>query len=171
MAKLKFTRIALPQNVKGKLFIHGMPGRFEHLAAFNVAAQEHGIRKVVALPPLAEMREKSPVYAEAVVTGVLPYEVRQHPLPDHGAPRDGEALLALAQEVSGDLRGGMTVLIHCASGINRTGLVTVLVLCCLGETLPRALRKAHDAGCWLEPAQETAARSLTASLWPNGNGV
>lgn len=47
-----------------------------------------------------------------------------------------EALVGLAAEL---IRSGKTVLVHCAAGINRSGLVTAMILVKLGDSPSEAI--------------------------------
>ena len=54
-------------------------------------------------------------------------------------------VLKVARKVAGDITEGKTVLVTCAAGLNRSGLVSALALCGLGWTPNEAINAVREA--------------------------
>jgi protein-tyrosine phosphatase len=72
----------------------------------------------------------------------------EFPIPDFGVPEPSRwsELAALARHAAGELRAGRTLLIHCAGGIGRTGILAIAVQVVLDVSLEEAYRLAREAG-------------------------
>lgn len=145
------SEVALPEGVPGKLYIYRMPGHIGYDRSFDEDSEliaEAGIDSVVCLAPLDEITRKSPDYARAVTSGSVSWSRRDYPIPDFTAPEGTErpAFLALVQEIASDLRAGKRVMIHCAAGKGRSGMVATAILIALGASPEDALQRVRDAG-------------------------
>jgi protein-tyrosine phosphatase len=149
-----FREVELPQGLAGGLFLHSMPGRYE---AYEDARQEIArchIARVVCLAPLAEVKTKSPLYAQAIEAARLPWRQEMFPVADYGIPDDRNAFWRLAQCLAAGLHSGERMLIHCGAGIGRTGTLAICVLLALGMTTVHAHATVRAAGS----SPETAAQ-------------
>lgn len=152
-------QVQLPGDVKGQLFLDGMPGRYESFATAQTQVSQRGISRVVCLAPLEEIRRKSPDYASAISESNLPWVHESFEIPDYDAPKDQEAFLRLAQETAACLRSGESVLIHCGAGVGRTGMLAVCVLLVLGVGEGEARTRVGAAGSGSErPSQDEVIR-------------
>jgi protein-tyrosine phosphatase len=138
-------RVELPADVRGALFLHSMPGRYETFDDARAAITGSGVKHVVCLTPEEEILHHSPDYAAAIETG-LPWRHVSLPVPDFGVPDDAEAFRTSANAIANALRNGENVLVHCAAGIGRTGTFAVAVLCQLGVSLRDAQLRVRAAG-------------------------
>ncbi len=143
----------------GSLFLHSMPGRKEPLAACCEALETAKVQGIICLNPMAEIQEKSPDYAEAIMGKTLPCELIHCPIGDGGVPDDKEPFLELARQIADRLRQGENFLVHCKGGVGRTGTFASCVTAALGQPLSRVT----DAGGKAETEQQ---RALIAELQP-----
>jgi protein-tyrosine phosphatase len=119
-------RVELPGTLEGHLFLHSMPGRYEPIEEFLTEIVLKNISCVACLASPDEIRQKSPAYA-TLLAGTVPWEHIAFPIRNLGTP-DELALEPLSREILKRLREGRNVLIHCDSGIGRSGSVAVAVL-------------------------------------------
>jgi len=134
-----FRAIKLPEDATGELYLHSMPGRFEDLEDTLDALEDFKIDRVVSLVSDEEMRQKSPEYYRMVQDGQFPVERQVFAIPDFDVPADPASFLVLVEDLAAKLREGERVLVHCAGGIGRSGLVATSVLMMLGVGRDEAL--------------------------------
>ncbi len=146
-----FRRVLLPTSVPGDLLLHSMPGRYEPFAECKTEFSRSEIGRIVCLAPLDEIREKSPEYFKAIQAGDLSCERDAFEIPDFEVPKDRNGFIQLAKDVSSRLRSGERILIHCAGGIGRTGMLAICVLLALGVDLQEACASIKESG----PCPET----------------
>lgn len=137
--------VALPADVRGRLWLSPMPGRFERWGEFIAAAHRAGLTEIVCLTPLAEVERVSPRYAQAIAEDALPCAWRALPMDDFGVAQQAHYEAAVC-ELAARLRAGAVVLLHCAAGIGRTGTTASCVLKALGLDTRQALQRVRDAG-------------------------
>lgn len=140
-----FRSLQLPDGVAGRLYLHSMPGRAEAYSDAAAEIERQRIDRVICLTDDDEVRQRSPAYARAIEHGV-PWKQVAHPVPDFGIPEDAEAFQKVAGEVAEALRRGERILVHCAAGIGRTGLMAAAVLTHLGMSLSDAASAVRAAG-------------------------
>lgn len=154
-----FRYVPLPEGVKGRLYLHSMPGRFEPLQASVDEIQRRGIAQVICLTSREEIAAKSPQYARLLATGSPPWRQVMFPIVDFGVPNDRRRFLVFVVQVAQSLRAGDNLLIHCAAGIGRTGLMAASVLAALGLPADEAMRQVQAVGSYPErPEQEELVR-------------
>jgi predicted protein tyrosine phosphatase len=146
--------LALPDGVPGQLWLTAMPGRFEPITAFLAAATNIGATGIVSLASDAEIATKSPDYAQARRLGTLTLPVQNHPIPDYGLPEDREAFADLIRKLCTDLYHGKRLILHCAAGIGRTGLVAQQILMAFGTEPGLAHEQVKRAGSGPETASQ-----------------
>ena len=139
-----FRTVSLPMGIAGQLHVHSMPGRYEPIAEAMRWMQESKIERIHSLAGLEEILEKSKDYRRAIDAGELNPEI--FAIEDYGVPRSQDEFLARARVIADDLRAGRHVLIHCAGGHGRTGVMARAVLLALGWTVEEAEAAARAAG-------------------------
>lgn len=123
-----------------------MPGRCEPIEQFFMEVDEHEIDHILCLVSDEEIAEKSPDYLEAIQRDTIPARLWQHEIPDYGVPEQAVEILQAVESMKQVLIRGESVVIHCAAGVGRTGMVAVLLLTRLGLSLPTATRAIERAG-------------------------
>ena len=145
-AGLRFAELELPRNFRGALFRHSMPGREEGWEDFVRAAREQEIGRLLCLAPREEREAKSPEYAAAVADRRLPFGWAEHPITDYGLPADDWLFGTLIMEHAMRLHRGERVLVHCAAGKGRTGLVLECLLAVTGVPAEQTRERVRRSG-------------------------
>ena len=138
--------VPLPAHVPGALWLGAMPGRFGAWGEFEAQARSASLRLVVCLTPLAEVKELSPSYRNAIAQGTLPFGWLHLPMPNFGVPEDANSFRRDVRKIVEALERGDSVMLHCAAGMGRTGSTAACVLKALGLPTEQALRRVRDAG-------------------------
>jgi len=141
-----FRQVSLPAALRGALYLHAMPARYESWDAFTEELARCRVENVVSLASEEEIREKSPAYAEAIQRGALPFHLDSFPVPDFGVPSDFAAYFAFVARAARRIRMGKSLLVHCGAGIGRTGTFAISLLLALGSSLDDASRLVEAAG-------------------------
>ena len=151
-----FRKVILPEGIAGRLYLHSMPGREEELAEFLSEAEIRAVDTIVCLAPEEEIREKSPEYYRALSSGAFPVQRMEFPIRDFGVPGEdrNDDFMDLAADVAEMLLEGETVLIHCASGVGRTGTLCACVLFALGIPGEEAVTATRRAGAEAETTEQ-----------------
>lgn len=149
-----FRYVPLPNGVKGRLYLHSMPGRFEPLQASIDEIQRRGIAQVICLVTMDEIKAKSPQYARLLSNGGTPWRQVMFPIIDFGVPDDRRRYLSFVVQIAQSLRAGDYVLVHCAAGIGRTGLLATSLLIALGMSVDAAQEMVHTAGSYPERPEQ-----------------
>jgi atypical dual specificity phosphatase len=131
-----------------------MPGRCEPLEVFLHELENCQINHILCLVSDSEIEEKSPDYLEAIKAETLPARLWQHEIPDYGVPNQAGGILHAVKSIKQALIRGESVVIHCAAGIGRTGMVAVLLLTRLGFSIPTATRTIEQAGSTPETEEQ-----------------
>jgi protein-tyrosine phosphatase len=143
---LGFREIPLPEGVRGRLFLSSMPGRYRPFAHDLAEAEALGVATVLCLNPRDEIELKSPHYHAALNDGSHGWRVLEHPIEDFRAPSRDQRFVELIDEVAEHLRGGESLMLHCAGGIGRTGTVSACILIALGMSPEEALAEIRRKG-------------------------
>ena len=163
-----FRAVELPEGLAGRLFLHSMPGRYE---AYEDARQEiatYQLTRVVCLAPLAEVKTKSPLYAQAIEAARPSWKQEMFPVADYGIPEDRDTFWHLAQRLATGLQSGERMLIHCGAGIGRTGTLAICVLLALGVTADDARAAVEAAGSSPETSAQQEVISWAATQRRSG---
>jgi len=123
-----------------------MPGRYEPLGQFNSEIKRLGVKRIICLAPIEEIRKKSGQYFQAIQTGELPCEREPFEVQDFQAPEDREGFVKLVKAVASRLEADERILVHCAGGVGRTGTFAACVLLFLGIGLDEALTTISQSG-------------------------
>ena len=123
-----------------------MPGRFEPLEVFlqEIAGAEIG--HVMCLVSDEEIARKSPDYLAAIQLDQLAAKLWRLEIPDYGMPENVGELRQMLDLIRDRLDDGESVVIHCAAGHGRTGMVSTLLLVRMGMSLDQAVETISLAG-------------------------
>ncbi len=138
--------LELPAPGLGRVWLGSMPGRLEPWPDFLAEAAAKGVQQVLCLNPLYEIERLSPAYAAAISDGRLPFRWTHLPMQDFGLATEIAAYRAVIDDVADTVRGGGSVLLHCAAGIGRTGTSAACLLKRLGASTVMALQRVREAG-------------------------
>ena len=138
----------------GKLYLTSMPGRFEPIIEFLREIEDADIDHILCLVSDEEIAEKSPDYLEAINRGTLPAKLWRHEIPDYGVPDQPFEILQAVESMKQVFIRGESVVIHCAAGIGRTGMVAVLLLTRLGFSISTATHTIEQAGSTPETQEQ-----------------
>lgn len=147
-----------------QLHLCAMPGRREPLGDFIAAVTAEQIQHIVCLVSDEEIAKKSPTYLAAIKEKQIPGLLWRFPIPDYGIPKDTQALDRLLAKIRELLEQGESVVVHCAGGHGRTGMLAILLLTHLGIELDEAIRRVRSAGSG--PDTEEQRLFLTAHANP-----
>lgn len=141
--------LRLPENIPGKVYLTHMPGYYEidgSPADSYEAMINASVSGIVCLNSLAELAEKSPIYAsDHRIPDALPAPLYNFPITDLGVPNDVHAFNDFVQKLCENLKRGHILAIHCALGIGRTGLTAACILMNLGIPLEEAQQRVFEA--------------------------
>ena len=140
--------VTINKNIRGRLYLHSMPGRYEGWLDFIKAANALGVTHILCLTPEEEIKKKSPDYYQALTEGAIPFKIFHFPIQDYGIPSEAAIprLANILEVIQRSLIAEEVVLIHCAGGIGRTGMVATLLLVKLGNSVEEAIRLIKNAG-------------------------
>jgi len=145
-------KVNIGESIRGRLYLQSMPGRYESWSNFIFSATDLGVTHVLCLTPADEIKMKSPDYHQALREGEHPFKIYHFPIKDYGIPSASEipGLINILGEILRLLTAEQVVLIHCAGGIGRTGMIAALLLVHLGYTVEEAIRIIKNAGSTAE---------------------
>lgn len=166
-----FRSVDLPDDVKGRLYLHSMPGRYEPFQATLDAVRMKGISKIICLTSLEEIEAKSPTYARALQRNHVLWQQIMFPIVDYGVPSDRTRFLDLVTDIAAALRVGVNVLLHCAAGIGRTGTVASCVLVALGVAPDQATQRVYEAGSYAERPEQVELIQWVAHAMAEPSGA
>ena len=155
----------------GALAITTRPRGGDWLEDDIAALARDGIRVLVSM--LREDEERELVLEhEAAACSQCQIEFVSIPVPDLGAPADGEAFVEAVHALAERIRAGGSIAVHCRQSVGRSGMLAVSIALALGVQLESALDTVSRARGvpvpetkeqidWLR--QNAAALSVTAS--------
>lgn len=123
-----------------------MPGRFEGMEVFLEDIAVTGIKHILCLVSDGEIAQKSPDYLVAIGKNRIPAKLWRHDVPDYGLPEDAETLNRIIDRIRECLNDCQSVVIHCAAGCGRTGMIAILLLTRMGLPLELAIQTIRLAG-------------------------
>ena len=149
-------QVDFSKTIRGRLYLHSMPGRYESWIDFVSSATALGVTHILCLAPDEEIKNKSPDYHQALIVGEHSFKIYHFPIKDYGIPSASEipGLINILGEILRLLTAEQVVLIHCAGGIGRTGMVAALLLVYLGHTVEEAIRTTKNAGSSAETDEQ-----------------
>jgi protein-tyrosine phosphatase len=106
--------------------------------------RKEGIDIVVSLLTKSE-NEELDLASEASVTRRKGIEFHSFPIEDRGVPKSSASVEKLVEQLSGEIRDGKSVAIHCRQGVGRSSLILAAVLVASGEDLQQALSQISQA--------------------------
>ena len=88
--------------------------------------------------------------------GEHPFKIYHFPIKDYGIPSayDIPRLINILSKIQRLLKAEQVVLIHCAGGIGRTGMIAALLLVYLDHTVEKAIRIIKNAGSSAETDEQ-----------------
>jgi len=139
--------VTLPEaSTIGRLYLSSMPGRFEPLEVFLSEIADADVTNVVCLVADAEIARKSPTYLAMIQREAFPVSLWRFDIPDYGMPDNTDELELMLGCLLERLALGESVVIHCAAGHGRTGMVATLLLVRMGIPLDAATKAVRLAG-------------------------
>lgn len=103
-----------------------------------------GINVVVSLLE-SEEAEQLGLSLESKIAANSDVRFVSFPIPDRGLPASKEAFLGLMQQVSQELKSGLTVAVHCRQSIGRSGLTAIGLLLNSGVNVEDAIESVSKA--------------------------
>ena len=157
--------VSLPEEfTPGNLYLSSMPGRFEPLEVFLEEIAEASVTNVLCLVSDVEIARKSPDYLTAIQGDDLPATLWRFEIPDYGMPENVTELDQILDLLRKRLDAGESLVIHCAYGHGRTGMVSTLLLTRMGMLLEKAAETVRLAGSSPDTAmQQEFLRSRAGS--------
>ena len=149
-------KVNMSELIGGRLYLHSMPGRYESWGNFISSATTLGVTHILCLTPDEEIQKKSPDYHQALRVGKHYFKMYHFPIKDYGIPSayDIPGLINILGKIQRLLKAEQVVLIHCAGGIGRTGMIAALLLVYLGHTVEKAILIIKNAGSSAETDEQ-----------------
>lgn len=159
--------VELPKGLQGKLMVGPMPGRENPFAGDLALVQAAGVDRIVNLATEAEWLREAPDYRHAADSG-LALPLTHYPIPPGGIPQDRKGLVEHIESWGKQLGAGENILVHCTTGIGRTGLIGICLLLSLGIPLMEASIRLADAGSGLESPEQEILAEYMSQYWQAG---
>ena len=139
--------VSLPVNLtRGNLYLCSMPGRFEALEICLQEVADAKIGHILCLVSDHEIAEKSPDYLAAIQQNEIPARLWRFDVPDYGLLENHDEMNQVLDLIRDCLDDGESVVIHCAAGHGRTGMVSIRLLTRMGMPLEQAIETIRLAG-------------------------
>merc|ERR1711964_591926 len=130
--------VPLPETIKGSLWTTRCPRNVLSGTPFTGKACSNSTNKVICLVEKFEDKKYAGFCLDQWYQD-LGIEMERFPITDYSVPESKVATVDLIKRLLSDLRNGKRILIHCAGGNGRTGLVLLGLYRLLGIQQP--LRK------------------------------
>ena len=149
-------KVNMSELIGGRLYLHSMPGRYESWSNLVSAATDLDVTYILCLAPDEEIKKKSPDYHQALIVGEHPFKIYHFPIKNYGVPSVAEIpdLINILGKIQRLLKAEQVVLIHCAGGIGRTGMIAALLLVHLAYTVEEAIRIIKNVGSSVETDEQ-----------------
>ena len=141
-----YTRVTLPDDIPGVLFLGPVPCQYESREEFETWLRKNEITLIVCLISNYEIQEKSPEYVYVIKNSENTWRHWQFPVEDFGVPSNRDDYYTFALFVALSVFYGERVLIHCRAGIGRTGTLSIIVLMLIGLSMDEARDATRSAG-------------------------
>jgi len=139
--------VTLPKELtRGNLHLCSMPGRFEALEVFIQEIAEAGVSHILCLVSDEEIARKSPDYLAAIQRDEIPARLWRYEITDYGLPSNPDELDQTLDLIRDRLDDGESVVIHCAYGHGRAGMVSSRLLTRMGVPPEEAVDIINRAG-------------------------
>lgn len=139
--------VTLPnQFTRGNLHLCAMPGRLEALEIFLQEIAETGTNNILCLVSDEEIAHNSPDYLTAIQRDEIPGTLWRYAIPDYCMPENPDDLDQMLELLHERLDHGESVVIHCAAGHGRAGMVSIRLLVRMGMPLEQATETIRIAG-------------------------
>ena len=151
-----------------------MPGRFAPLEAFLEAIATADVTNVLCLVSDEEIAGKSPDYLAMIHRNEFPVQLWRFDIPDYGMPANVDDLDQMLDCLLERLRLGESLVIHCAAGHGRTGMVATLLLARMGSPLDDAIETIRLAGLAPDTMEQRGFLRKRVAAWspaPSGTGL
>ena len=151
-----------------------MPGRFAPLEAFLEAIATADVTNVLCLVSDEEIAGKSPDYLAMIHRNEFPVQLWRFDIPDYGMPTNVDDLDQMLDWLLERLRLGESLVIHCAAGHGRTGMVATLLLARMGSPLDDAIETIRLAGLAPDTMEQRGFLRKRVAAWspaPSGTGL
>jgi len=162
----------LPVGLAGKLGLTLAPGRHgwstmgfrwerDLGADLDRLAEVHGASLLVCLLEDHELERMNlrDYVPEAVKRGL---EVMRYPIPDGGVPASAGAVAGLVEGIAARVRAGGRVVVHCAAGLGRSGVIGGCALVALGHSPEQASAALHEHRSLRSPETTAQERFIHA---------
>ena len=134
----------IPGPWRGRLAVMTRPRGGDWLEDEAKGWRQAGINVVVSLLE-SEEAEQLGLSLESKIAANSDVRFVSFPVPDRGLPASKEAFLGLMQQVSQELKSGLTVAVHCRQSIGRSGLTAIGLLLNSGMNVEDAIESVSKA--------------------------
>lgn len=128
----------IPITSQGSLAIAPRPRGGDWLEDDIADLARSGVRVLVSMLREDEQHELG-LQGEAAACSRCQIEFVPVPVPDLGAPTDGEAFIRAVHGLADRIRTGASIAMHCRQSVGRSGMLAVSIAVALGVPLESAL--------------------------------
>ena len=109
---------------------------------------------------------KSPDYMAMIHRNEFPVELWRFDIPDYGMPTNVDDLDQMLDCLLERMHLGESLVIHCAAGHGRTGMVATLLLARMGLPLGDAIERIRRAGSAPDTMEQRGFLGKRVAAWP-----